>query len=805
MKRLVAVFLPALAVAGLAGSAEGVIQLRHAMRRSQALYTLGTVGSQIEGDLEFEIQESRRAVLHALAVDDPSQQLPYLDTAKAAARNVTQGVQSLARLNLPQGAASNLQRFGNSWSVYGRSRDELIARILGNDRKGAMEVEQRGGDGGFSESIFSESINDLHAFKRSLEDYARAQAASLDATLRACILAVTCFGAAVALIVLALLQSNRRRAAAAQSLRAVNHELAKSREMDLHRVAILEKIGTHSPLTETLADVAQLAGVFQPGAGAAIWIALGDALLYQVSSGLPHSAVDELRSRSFNLGTVERIGLEVPGLACTRVLLRNAAQDVIGLILLFRDPAAPVLPACVAAQMAQLGSLAVENSTLYDRLAFQAQHDVLTGLPNRLLFQDHVQQSILLAQRNRRKAAVLWIDVDRFKQINDTLGHRAGDELLAEVSRRLRLTIRESDTAARIGGDEFVVLAADIESASDSELLAERIMNSLRAPIVAAGRELRISVSIGMGLFPDHGSDPAALMRNADLAMYQAKRAGRDAAQTFLPQFGASAGRRLQVEQGLRQALEGGGFYLEYQPLIDRFDDLHGFEALLRWSSPKLGNVSPAEFIPIAEEAGMIGRIGEWVMRMACRDGARWMQAGIDVPRISVNASGLQFADPGFAGMVRAALEEFGFPAGRLEIEVTETALVNDIERALEQIVRLKGLGIKFAIDDFGTGYSSLNQLRTLPVDYVKVDRSFIKDLHQAQSDSSTLVRGIIGLAHNLQLHVVAEGVETQAQLSLLRSMGCDVSQGFFLHRPMSVDAAEKLMKQYAAEPVGVS
>jgi diguanylate cyclase (GGDEF)-like protein len=523
-----------------------------------------------------------------------------------------------------------------------------------------------------------------------------------------------------------------------------------------------------------------------------------------VSSDLSEDTVDVLRSRTFDRSEDPQPDLTLPGLSATRVDLRNSAHDLLGLMFLFQRSGSAALPPLVMSQMAQLGSLAIENATLYERLAFQAQHDVLTGLPNRLLFQDRVQQAILLAQRNRRKVGVLWIDVDRFKQINDTLGHRAGDELLAEVARRLRTSLRESDTAARIGGDEFVVLASEVDSGGDAVTVAEKIMKALRAPAFIAGHELTISASVGIGVFPEHGADPAALMRNADLAMYQAKRAGRDAIQTFQPQFGASVGRRLQVEQALRHAMDANEFYLEYQPLIDRFDNLDGFEALLRWKSAKLGSVSPAEFIPIAEDAGLIGRIGEWVTRMACRDGAVWLHSGINVPRIAVNASGLQFADRSFAEMVNSALQEFGFPADRLEIEVTETALVNNIDRALEQIEKLRALGIKFAIDDFGTGYSSLNQLRTLPVDYVKVDRSFIKDLHQGQSDSSTLVRGIIGLAHNLQLHVVAEGVETEAQLSLLRSMGCDVSQGFFLHRPMSVEAAEKLMKQYAEELVGV-
>jgi diguanylate cyclase (GGDEF)-like protein len=791
-------FLCLLGLAGLAGSAAGVMQLRNAMSRSQDLYRIDTVASHVESDLEFYIQESRRAFLYALSMADPNQQLPYVDAAREAADRVNQNIARIRDLHTTRETAFNLQQFETAWDAYGKFRDEIVARILSSDQAGALDLEQ-----GEANGAFTQALDDLHALKRSIEDHARKQSDEVRATLKSCIVALAGFVLAVCLVLTALIRANRSRAQVALSLQASNEELAKTQELDRRRVAVLEQVGTHAALTDSLAGVARMAAAFDPGAGAAIWTAAGDALLYQVSSDLPEAVVDALRSRTVPRSPEAHCG-DADGFVSTQTALRNGAQDVIGLLAIFHPPTSEGLPPQVISQMAQLGSIAIENSSLYEVLAFQAQHDVLTGLPNRLLFQDRVQQAIRLAQRNHGQLAVLWLDIDRFKQINDTLGHRAGDELLAEVARRLQGAIRESDTVARIGGDEFVVLASAVDSGADAVLITEKIMKALRAPIKVGGHELRISASVGIGMFPEHGGDPAALMRNADLAMYQAKRSGRDALQTFLPQFGVSQGRRLQVEQELRAAMGSDEFYLEYQPLIDRFDNLDGFEALMRWDSPSLGKVSPSEFIPIAEESGLIGRIGEWVMRTACRDGARWMQEGMEVPRIAVNASGRQFTEPDFGDMVYSALAESGFPAGKLEIEVTETALVNHIDRAVEQIARLRDLGVKFAIDDFGTGYSSLNQLRTLPVDYVKVDRSFIKDLYP-QSDSSTLVRGIIGLAHNLQLRVVAEGVETQAQLSLLRSMGCDVSQGFFLHRPMSADAAQKLMKQHALEPAAVA
>ncbi len=633
-----------------------------------------------------------------------------------------------------------------------------------------------------------------HAFG---EEFARATE-----ILRNCLIGLAGFALATSLIVLRLAGTNRHRSAAARSLRDANTALEAAEDLGRRRVAILEMIGRHAPLSQSLGAIAELAGARIPGAGAAVWSASSDALMYQVGTGLPDELVHILRSHTFERTLAERMA-EANGLDCISLPLQTISGDSIGLLAIFSDRsragrvAGP--PAELSSQMAQLATLAIESSLLYERLAFQAQHDILTGLPNRLLFQDRTQQAIRLAHRNKKKLAVLWIDVDRFKQVNDTLGHPVGDELLCEAARRLKHAIRDSDTTARVGGDEFVVLATDLESCADANVVSEKIMQALRRPMTLSGHEVRISVSIGIGIYPDHGAESATLMRSADLAMSQAKRAGRDAFRSFLPQFGVSLDRRLQLEQGLRKALDGGEFYLEYQPLIDRQDQLTAFETLLRWNSPLLGKVSPAEFIPVAEEAGAIGWIGEWVVRTACRQGARWLEAGIDVPCLSVNASGLQIADQEFTTMIRSALDESGFPASKLEIEVTETALVNNLECALDHITRLRKIGIKFAIDDFGTGYSSLNQLRVLPVDYVKVDRSFIKDLQISPTDTTTLVRGIIGLAHDLDLRVVAEGVETEQQLSLLRSMGCDLSQGFFLHRPMGSDAAEDLMKRYSS------
>ena len=603
-------------------------------------------------------------------------------------------------------------------------------------------------------------------------------------------------------------------AAATRTVLSLKRELQGTREANDSRIRILEMIASHMPLGKILQEVVGVCSQDQPGSGAAVWSLTGKTLLYQVSSGLPEAMTNALRTQFFecdggllslNGETAEGIGklASASHLREAIVPLQNAAKDVIGLMLVCHR-LRPVPQACESltgsplAAFQKLASLAIENALLDTRLALPAQHDPLTGLPNRLLFQDRVQQAILQAYRNRKKVALLWFDVDRLKQINDGLGHWVGDELLSEFACRLKASIRESDTAARIGGDKFVVLAADLDCLSDAQVIAEKIMKVLRAPATLSGHPLKISASAGISVYPDHGLEPAVLMRNADLAMYQAKRAGRDVHHVFHPELVDSLGRRLEIERELGNAIEAGEFHLEYQPQIGRAGDLRGFEALLRWNNGKLGVVSPAEFIPVAEEAGLILRIGEWVARTACQEGAQWIRQGLDVPRIAVNASGLQLTDKTFSDMICSTLDESGFPPSKLELEVTETALVSNQEAAFQQIEGLRKMGIRFSLDDFGTGYSSLNQLRTLPVDCVKVDRSFVKDLDRMTGDSAALVRAIIGMAHNLRLFVVAEGVETEGQLAILRSLGCDVFQGFYFHRPQKSEAAEELMRAYA-------
>jgi diguanylate cyclase (GGDEF)-like protein len=581
-------------------------------------------------------------------------------------------------------------------------------------------------------------------------------------------------------------------------------DLCRAGELDRRRSWILEMVSSHAPLPQTLSEIATLAKTCYGVTGVALWAATENVLSLQASAGLPDGLEGVVSSLSLDMdgGTsaecdwFEDRVREVAALRGDQaefVPLRDGEGRVVGLLVAFwPEGKGEGTPAGVLMQLAHLGSLAIESDRLHERLAFHAQHDALTGLPNRLLFQDRVKQAVGVAERDNEKVAVLWLDLDHYKQINDTFGHTAGDELLCEVARRLRNCVHHTDTVARFGGDEFTMVISNVADEGVVERISARILKAICRPVALNGHEVRISASIGMSMYPDHGLNTDLLMRNADLGMYHAKRSGRNQYQMFLPEFGDSLDRRLEIEEHLRNALHRGEFHLEYQPLIGLHGDIAGIEALLRWNNPKLGRIAPVEFIPLAEEMGLIVGIGEWVARAACRDGAQWIRSGGEFARLAINVSALQLVDRDFTTMIGRALDDFGFPPARLEVEVTETVLIGNLERAVDGIARLRTMGIHFSIDDFGTGYSSLNQLRTLPVDHLKIDRSFIRDIDRLEGNS--LVRGIIALAHSLRLKVVAEGVETEAQLAALLSMGCDRNQGFHLHRPMDADAVMRLL-----------
>ena len=437
-----------------------------------------------------------------------------------------------------------------------------------------------------------------------------------------------------------------------------------------------------------------------------------------------------------------------------------------------------------------------------DALRRVAYYDVVTGLPNRVFFQEHLQASIDAAARHGRRLAVLFIDLDNFKQVNDTLGHAAGDSLLNEVAHRLAANVRTSDEVsqvqptgqfgelARLGGDEFTVLLSEIALDTDPGLVAARLMNSLSLPVEVAKHAVTVTASIGIAVYPEDGTDCDTLMKHADLAMYFAKRDGRNQFHYFRSSMNETALRRLTLENGLRQAIEHNQLSLHYQPQIDIVSQrVCGMEALLRWNSPELGSIPPADFIPIAEEGGLILSIGDWVMRTACAQASLWQLDGRPSIRVAVNVSARQFTQPGFVARVKEILADCELSPDLLEIEITESVLMRDCETALRVLKDLKELGVRLAIDDFGTGYSSLAYLKRFPVDRLKIDRSFISDLSTDEAGSD-IAASIIGLASSLGLQVTAAGVETVGQLDILRAGTCDEAQGFLFSRPMAIDAA---------------
>ena len=427
-----------------------------------------------------------------------------------------------------------------------------------------------------------------------------------------------------------------------------------------------------------------------------------------------------------------------------------------------------------------------DRKRLQEELSHQAFHDSLTGLANRALFKDRVDHALKRFQRRRRPLAVFFLDLDRFKAINDSFGHASGDALLIAVSKRLSDCVRDEDTVARIGGDEFAVLVENLAGEAEVRIVAERVKEAFRDPIVIDGRELAVAASIGIAL-SEAGTETADdLLRNADLAMYRAKAAGGGARQ-YAPEMHAGMIDRLELESDLRQALVRNQLYLVYQPIVDlRTGRLSGAEALLRWQHPSRGVVSPADFIPVAESSGMIVPIGEWVLRQACRDARRWdgIRGGEQLS-VSVNLSGRQLQTSELPSIVPHALLDAGLAPGRLTLEMTESMLIDRSDEMLSLLHELRRIGVRLAIDDFGTGYSSLSYLHRFPVDVVKIDRSFIESL-TGEADETSLVGSIIRIGQGMRLATVAEGIEDAAQLRALQRLGCEHGQGYHFARPMS-------------------
>lgn len=429
-----------------------------------------------------------------------------------------------------------------------------------------------------------------------------------------------------------------------------------------------------------------------------------------------------------------------------------------------------------------------------EKIRHMAHHDALTQLPNRALLHDRLGRAIAQAQRNSTALALLFIDLDHFKTINDSLGHPIGDRLLQEVAARLLGCTRAADTVARIGGDEFVVLLGDLDRPEAARLVAQKVIDALSAPVALDDHALQITPSIGICTYPDDGGDVDTLMRNADTAMYHAKQVGRNNFQFFTQAMNDAAQQRLRLERDLRQAVERGEFSLHYQPQVDmRSGGIVGFEALVRWRHPERGMVAPSEFIPVAEETGLIEPIGKWVLQEACARGRAWQQTGNPGLLVAINCSAKQFQHEGFVATVARILAESGVPAQQLELEITESILIHHSEEVNARFQELEKMGVRLSIDDFGTGYSSLSYLKRLAIHQLKIDQSFVRDIG-SDPDDVAIVNAIIAIAHSLKLNVVAEGVETAEQLAFLRSAGCDTAQGYFFSKPLPAEEFERLL-----------
>ena len=466
-----------------------------------------------------------------------------------------------------------------------------------------------------------------------------------------------------------------------------------------------------------------------------------------------------------NCVLIRRDGLESP-IEDSAAPIHDRAGRIIGAVIVFHDVSAA--------------------RAMSFQMTYSAQHDLVTNLPNRMLLEDRISQSIALARRQSKPIAVIFLDLDGFKHINDSLGHATGDRVLQSVSKRLLACVRASDTVSRQGGDEFVILISEIAYPQDAATIANKILLSLTAPHSIDGQDLHVSASIGMSVYPVDGEDSETLIRNADTAMYHAKENGRDNFQFFKTEMNLRAVERQTTESSPRYAIERHELLLYYQPKVNLdTGEITGVEALIRWQHPERGLLLPDQFVTISEDCGLILRIGRWVLREACRQARDWQDAGLPSMRIAVNVSPIEFRDKGFVEGVRAILSETGLEARYLELELTEGVLMQNAESSGFVLQQLKTMGIQLAVDDFGTGYSSLSYLQQFPIDVLKIDQSFIQKITSNPEDS-TIVRAIINMGKSLKYIVVAEGIETQEQRTYLQSENCAEGQGYFFSRPLA-------------------
>lgn len=484
-------------------------------------------------------------------------------------------------------------------------------------------------------------------------------------------------------------------------------------------------------------------------------------------------------SLSANCILIKRDGFELP-IEDSAAPIHDRGGRVIGAVMVFHDVS--------------------EARAMVLKMSYLAQHDFLTDLPNRVLLNDRLKQAISVVRRHRKQLAVMFLDLDMFKNINDSLGHLIGDKLLQSVADRLITCVRSSDTVSRQGGDEFIVLLSDIEHAKDAARRAANIISVLEDHHIIAGHDLTITMSIGISIYPSDGEDAETLIKNADAAMYHAKQNGRNNYQFFKQDMNDRVVERQFLEASLRRAMAKQEFVLHYQPRVNlKTGEITGAEALIRWLHPVRGLLLPEKFVSIAEECGLIVPIGRWVLREACRQICTWVEAGLRPPSVAINISAVEFRSNDFLDGVRDILKETRLEPGHLEIELTESVLMQDGESTITMLDALKAMGVRLAIDDFGTGYSSLSYLKRFPIDTLKIDQSFVRDI-TTDPDDATIVNAMIGMGNNLNKRVSAEGVETREQLTFLRAAGCGEAQGYYFSRPLVLEEYTKLLRAGTSE-----
>lgn len=589
---------------------------------------------------------------------------------------------------------------------------------------------------------------------------------------------------------------------------------------------VLQMIATSAPLSEVLARLARL---FESQTERKAYCCVllvdprRDRLFVGAAPSLPEALVQQLdglplradapacASAAAGGGRVTIAGMDTDNWApaidkiaqehglrsCWSVPIRSGGEgQVLGTFNVYCADTRPPTPQELAyvERAAQTAGIAIQKKHAEDRLGYLAHRDALTGLPNRILLQDRLHHAIVHAGRRQLHLGVLYVDLDRFKHVNDTLGHAAGDQLLLTVARRLEESVRNVDTVARQGGDEFVVILEDMAKEEDVSDIAQKILTAMAQPLVIGQSEIFVTASIGVSLYPRDGKEPVTLLKNADVAMYRAKEKGRNNFEFFTQEMNYSSAEHFAMSNRLRHALERQEFRLYYQPRVDvRAGRITGAEALLRWEHPELGLVLPSKFIPLLEDTGLIVPVGEWVLRTACAQNRAWRRAGYSLERVAVNISGLQFRHGRLESTIARVLAETGLDPRGLEIELTESLIMQDVQATTAAIARLKKMGVSVSVDDFGTGYSSLSYLKRFPIDTIKIDRLFIKELTTSAEDAA-IAKALIDMAHSLKIRTVAEGVETEGQLGYLRRRRCDEVQGNYFSAPVPAEQFAKLL-----------